>query len=259
MIRAKKKTSPRGITMINLIAQWPTTSQGSKSDGITTITVVVTTRRLLMHSVHDGEGTSGESLIYMTTHQQDSSQPQQSQDSPQLTGFGLTMEVTEEIVEPGMMMEDFTVPHFPYNPVIRDSYLCSIVIPLFVSTLSFVQVIGPACSNPKTLHLPTFLTLIGCLAPRTASSATPSALLPEMQYPSNFNSTKDRRLSHLSLFQPTPTLSIGVFGRRLRQADDSCGSDMHAYQDSYMTLSLTKLPWRLNAARLQGLSSYKPL
>jgi hypothetical protein len=38
----------------------------------------------------------------MTTHQQDSSQPQQSQDSPQETGLGLTMEVIVE-TEPGMM------------------------------------------------------------------------------------------------------------------------------------------------------------
>ena len=40
--------------------------------------------------------------VYMTTHQQDSSQPQQSQDSPQETGLGLTMEVMVE-TEPGMM------------------------------------------------------------------------------------------------------------------------------------------------------------
>jgi hypothetical protein len=38
----------------------------------------------------------------MTTHQQDSSQPQQSQDSPQERGLGLTMEVMVE-TEPGMM------------------------------------------------------------------------------------------------------------------------------------------------------------
>jgi hypothetical protein len=38
----------------------------------------------------------------MTTHQQDSSQPQQSQDSPQDTGLGFTMEVMVE-TEPGMV------------------------------------------------------------------------------------------------------------------------------------------------------------
>jgi len=42
----------------------------------------------------------------MTTHQQDSSQPQQSQLSPQeRTGWGLTMEETEEVMLPGMLME----------------------------------------------------------------------------------------------------------------------------------------------------------
>lgn len=41
----------------------------------------------------------------MTVHQQDSSQPQQSQDSPQvgLMGLGLMMEVMEEVVLPFML------------------------------------------------------------------------------------------------------------------------------------------------------------
>ena len=41
----------------------------------------------------------------MTTHQQDSSQPQQSHDSPQEVemGLGLMMEVMEEVVLPGMV------------------------------------------------------------------------------------------------------------------------------------------------------------
>ncbi|OCK78437.1 hypothetical protein K432DRAFT_383869 [Lepidopterella palustris CBS 459.81] len=39
----------------------------------------------------------------MTTHQQDSSQPQQSQDSPHLMGLGLMMEVMLEVVLPGMV------------------------------------------------------------------------------------------------------------------------------------------------------------
>jgi hypothetical protein len=43
--------------------------------------------------------------FYMTVHQQDSSQPQQSHDSPQdRTGAGLTMEETDEAMLPGMMM-----------------------------------------------------------------------------------------------------------------------------------------------------------
>jgi len=40
---------------------------------------------------------------HMTTHQQDSSQPQQSQDSPQETGLGLTMVEMEEATLAGMM------------------------------------------------------------------------------------------------------------------------------------------------------------
>jgi hypothetical protein len=41
----------------------------------------------------------------MTTHQQDSSQPQQSHDSPHLgAGVGLMMEVMEEAAEPGIVM-----------------------------------------------------------------------------------------------------------------------------------------------------------
>ena len=45
------------------------------------------------------------SPLYMTTHQQDSSQPQQSHDSPHLgTGVGLMMEETEEATEPGIVM-----------------------------------------------------------------------------------------------------------------------------------------------------------
>jgi len=36
-------------------------------------------------------------------HQQDSSQPQQSQDSPQLTGWGLTMVEMDEVMLAGMM------------------------------------------------------------------------------------------------------------------------------------------------------------
>ena len=42
----------------------------------------------------------------MTVHQQDSSQPQQSHDSPQvgLIGFGLMMEVIEEVVLPFMVI-----------------------------------------------------------------------------------------------------------------------------------------------------------
>jgi hypothetical protein len=40
----------------------------------------------------------------MTTHQQDSSQPQQSHDSPQeSTGWGLMMEETEETMLPGIL------------------------------------------------------------------------------------------------------------------------------------------------------------
>ena len=42
---------------------------------------------------------------YMTTHQQDSSQPQQSQASPHLMGLGLTMEVMEEAALAGMLNE----------------------------------------------------------------------------------------------------------------------------------------------------------
>jgi hypothetical protein len=43
----------------------------------------------------------------MTTHQQDSSQPQQSQDSPQEVemGLGLMMEAMEEVVLPGILIE----------------------------------------------------------------------------------------------------------------------------------------------------------
>jgi len=40
----------------------------------------------------------------MTTHQQDSSQPQQSHDSPQETGLGLMMVETEEATLAGMLM-----------------------------------------------------------------------------------------------------------------------------------------------------------
>lgn len=40
----------------------------------------------------------------MTTHQQDSSQPQQSHDSPQDTGLGLIMVETEEATLAGMVM-----------------------------------------------------------------------------------------------------------------------------------------------------------
>jgi|TARA_R110002003_G_scaffold149_1_gene13482 hypothetical protein len=44
-------------------------------------------------------------VLYMTTHQQDSSQPQQSHDSPhERTGEGLMMEETEEATLPGMVM-----------------------------------------------------------------------------------------------------------------------------------------------------------
>jgi hypothetical protein len=39
----------------------------------------------------------------MTTHQQDSSQPQQSHDSPHRTGLGLMMETMEEVVLPGIL------------------------------------------------------------------------------------------------------------------------------------------------------------
>jgi hypothetical protein len=43
-------------------------------------------------------------VFYMTVHQQDSSQPQQSHDSPQeRTGAGLTMEETEEAMLAGML------------------------------------------------------------------------------------------------------------------------------------------------------------
>jgi hypothetical protein len=47
----------------------------------------------------------------MTTHQQDSSQPQQSHSSPQEVemGLGLTMEVMEEVVEPGILSESVVV------------------------------------------------------------------------------------------------------------------------------------------------------
>ncbi|KAJ4986148.1 hypothetical protein SVAN01_08412 [Stagonosporopsis vannaccii] len=41
----------------------------------------------------------------MTVHQQDSSQPQQSQDSPQLTGFGLMMVEIDEAVLDGMLIQ----------------------------------------------------------------------------------------------------------------------------------------------------------
>jgi hypothetical protein len=42
--------------------------------------------------------------LYMTVHQQDSSQPQQSHDSPQeRTGAGLTMEETVEAMLAGML------------------------------------------------------------------------------------------------------------------------------------------------------------
>jgi hypothetical protein len=41
----------------------------------------------------------------MTTHQQDSSQPQQSQASPHLMGLGLTIEVMEEAALAGMLNE----------------------------------------------------------------------------------------------------------------------------------------------------------
>lgn len=42
----------------------------------------------------------------MTTHQQDSSQPQQSHDSPHagLIGFGLMIDVIEEVVLPFMVI-----------------------------------------------------------------------------------------------------------------------------------------------------------
>jgi hypothetical protein len=41
----------------------------------------------------------------MTTHQQDSSQPQQSQDSPHFgAGVGLMMVETVEAMEPGMLV-----------------------------------------------------------------------------------------------------------------------------------------------------------
>jgi hypothetical protein len=46
--------------------------------------------------------TGFDSVIYMTTHQQDSSQPQQSQLSPQDTGLGLIMVVMEEAVLAGI-------------------------------------------------------------------------------------------------------------------------------------------------------------
>jgi hypothetical protein len=43
-------------------------------------------------------------VLYMTVHQQDSSQPQQSHDSPQeRTGAGLTMEEMEEAMLAGML------------------------------------------------------------------------------------------------------------------------------------------------------------
>jgi hypothetical protein len=43
--------------------------------------------------------------VYITTHQHDSSQPQQSHDSPQvgLMGFGLMMEEMEDVVLPFMV------------------------------------------------------------------------------------------------------------------------------------------------------------
>ena len=43
------------------------------------------------------------SFLYMTTHQHDSSQPQQSHDSPHLTGLGLMMEEMEEAALAGML------------------------------------------------------------------------------------------------------------------------------------------------------------
>lgn len=44
------------------------------------------------------------SVLYMTTHQHDSSQPQQSHDSPhERTGEGLMIEETEEATLPGMV------------------------------------------------------------------------------------------------------------------------------------------------------------
>lgn len=41
----------------------------------------------------------------MTTHQQDSSQPQQSHSSPQpmVVGLGLMMDLIDEVVEPGIL------------------------------------------------------------------------------------------------------------------------------------------------------------
>lgn len=49
-------------------------------------------------------------MPYMTTHQQDSSQPQQSQDSPHLTGLGLMMEVMDEVVDGGILRIGRLVP-----------------------------------------------------------------------------------------------------------------------------------------------------
>jgi hypothetical protein len=47
---------------------------------------------------------NGVHIVHMTTHQQDSSQPQQSHDSPQETGLGLMMVETEEATLVGMLM-----------------------------------------------------------------------------------------------------------------------------------------------------------
>jgi hypothetical protein len=46
----------------------------------------------------------GIKVVYMTVHQHDSSQPQQSQDSPQPRGLGLMMVEMEEAVLAGMVV-----------------------------------------------------------------------------------------------------------------------------------------------------------
>ncbi|KAH7076315.1 hypothetical protein FB567DRAFT_157917 [Paraphoma chrysanthemicola] len=65
---------------------------------------------LLMFEESCGPSSTGcllsvRSVLYMTMHQHDSSQPQQSHDSPhERTGEGLMIEETEEATLPGMVM-----------------------------------------------------------------------------------------------------------------------------------------------------------
>lgn len=51
------------------------------------------------------QSTQSSTILYMTTHQQSSSQPQHSQASPQEVemGLGMMMDLMEEVVLPGMV------------------------------------------------------------------------------------------------------------------------------------------------------------